>query len=70
MIKPFGRNCLSQISIDLVIYIVLASKIFRQMWLEADYDSNRKTDRVSDYLYMHMETISLAALASQIFQII
>ena len=26
-------------------------------------------DRASDYLYMHMQTISLAALDSQVFQI-
>jgi len=35
-----------------------------------DSCNNRQRDKGSNYLYMHMQTVSLAALASQVFQII
>jgi len=33
-------------------------------WIAIDFDNNEQTDRASGYLYMHMQTISLAALDS------
>ena len=38
-------------------------------WITIDFDNNEQTNKASDYQYMHMQTISLAALDSQIFQI-
>ena len=34
-----------------------------------DCDNIGQTKRASDYIYMHMQTVSLAALDSQVFQI-
>jgi len=39
-------------------------------WMAIDCDNIRQTNRTSVYLYMHTQTISSAALASQVFQII
>ena len=39
-------------------------------WMAIDCDNNGQTDRASEYLYMHMQTVSLVVLASQVFQII
>ena len=35
-----------------------------------DCDNIRQTNRTSDYLYMYMQTVSLAVVAGQVFQII
>ena len=38
-------------------------------WIAIDCYDNRQTDRASDYIYMHVPIMALAALNSTVFQI-
>ena len=50
--------------------VTLANLVFQinvangKNWIAIDFDNNKQTNKASDYQYMHMQTISLAALDS------